>query len=620
MVLFKSLRVYFAASLILLSIQFLQIVSYITIEEKKYKQIIEGQGLYNTDQDVEILNDDNFRYKVYGKNHAWVIEFYNSSSDNAVDFAPIWISFAQDWQQWKHIIAIGAMDCKNTDNKVTCTCVNVYNKPILRYFHENTTENFGIPIEANKDTFKQQLIAQIIYEQRHNRAKIFPNIIPYTHTNASYLFENDLKKCVLLIFEDKHTTYGAELALQLQFVQEIVVKYSLFNNTKLAESFMITQQPAMVILSSTGDVIYIKEAITNQNKIAHVVKLFLNKQGIEFPNKHKSKHNIYTGKWYDTEATLDTNANSYIVRDGVYQMDLETTLRYSLKNQVGSVKTIQGEQLETLENYLTVLAKYFPLGRRGQRFLFELRDLVASENEIEGNTIIEEVADAETGSNLVFSTQQRWIFCKSEANNRHGYPCGMWKLFHYLTVRAAEKNHRNRHPHKTEVLKAIVDYVKHFFECPECAKVLVDISDDTNMLDTQSLDSSILWLWMAHNKINKISGNVQYPSKTLCKSCYDNDSWNYPEVLKYIKQTYSKNNIEYEGSDVRILHMDLEMDRLLHVLLYVLSFIASLVLFVIVSCTIVKGRQACDSHGFRRQQKKLWSNSEQEQESLVAQR
>lgn len=625
MVLFTSVRISCASSfLLLLLMQFLQIASPIVIEEKKYKQLIEGQGLYSADDDVEILTDSNFKSKLYGKNRAWIIQFYNSRSRSSVNFTSTWITFAKDWHLSKHLIAIGAMDCGNADNEAICRCLSITEDPSLRYFHENyihRSSNLGVTIEIKNGTFKQRLVNQMVHEQKNGRGKMFPDLIPYVHSRIFGLFNNlpsRTTKYVLLILEDRNSTYGPELALKLQTVSQIAVKYSLPNNTKLLEYFMITDPPAMALLSMNRDIIYVEESITKQNQIISAMKLFLRRQGVRFPIHDGHNQIPYTGKWYDGEL-LDLDVSTNTNDDALYQMDLETTLRYSLKNEVGSVKTIKGEQLEALERYLTVLAKYFPLGRRGQRFLFELRDIVSTANAIDGSRIVQEVTEVESGSGLVFSTPQRWMSCRSSLEARHGYPCGVWKLFHYLTVRAAEKNGRNRHPaHKTEVLKAIVGYVQHFFECRECGKRFTNLAVETDMEETASLDSSILWLWMVHNKMNN---KQSFPAKTLCPSCkYENATWSYQDVLEFTKKMYCKSSINYDGSDVRILQMDLEMDRILHVLLYVLSFIASLVLFAILSCTIIKTRRACDSRGFRRCQKRLWQDSVQDQQILVKER
>lgn len=112
--------------------------------------------------------------------------------------------------------------------------------------------------------------------------------------------------------------------------------------------------------------------------------------------------------------------------------------RYSLKHEVGSVKEITGDKLKALKAYLNVLERYFPFGKFGHLFLVELRDYVSSHTTVSGNVIVDMVKDAERQERQVFSTPENWLACKGSASNYRGYPCGLWKIFHYLTVNAAD--------------------------------------------------------------------------------------------------------------------------------------------------------------------------------------
>lgn len=118
-----------------------------------------------------------------------------------------------------------------------------------------------------------------------------------------------------------------------------------------------------------------------------------------------------------------------------------------------------------------------------------------------------------------------------------------------------------------------------------------------------SWDESIIWLWSAHNEVNKrLSGDQtedpeypkqQFPSKERCPKCYDTDgSWNVSEVLQYLKHIYNSINVRYIGSDTRILHLGLDgstdlpigtgflrkIDVSLCLILYIGSFLLLIVL------------------------------------------
>lgn len=61
-----------------------------------YQSLIGGQGLYNSSDDVVILNATNFKTNVYGSTRSWLVEFYNSWCGFCYRFAPTWKALASD--------------------------------------------------------------------------------------------------------------------------------------------------------------------------------------------------------------------------------------------------------------------------------------------------------------------------------------------------------------------------------------------------------------------------------------------------------------------------------------------------------------------------------------------
>nr|CAH7763341.1 unnamed protein product [Callosobruchus chinensis] len=167
-------------------------------------------------------------------------------------------------------------------------------------------------------------------------------------------------------------------------------------------------------------------------------------------------------------------------------MDLETTLRYSLKHEIVGFKEIAGERLDALKAYLDVLVKYFPFGKYGHMFLIELRDFVSSKKHVRGEDIS--------------------------------------ALVHDATVNAAESSPSNSDPKM--VLTAMYGYIKNFFGCSECSKHFQQMAKRRNLWDVRSWNDSVLWLWTAHNEVSKrLAGDdtedpefpkQQFPLKERC--------------------------------------------------------------------------------------------------------
>ncbi|KAK5642763.1 hypothetical protein RI129_008930 [Pyrocoelia pectoralis] len=254
--------------------------------------------------------------------------------------------------------------------------------------------------------------------------------------------------------------------------------------------------------------------------------------------------------------------------DVVFQADLETALRYSFKLEVGSVKSISGERLNALIDYVSLLSKYFPFGIAGKEFLSNLKEKIVEAGDVlQGSDVSKWLREVEPEDRGVFSSPPQWLGCQGSAKNYRGYPCGLWKMFHYLTVSAAEHN-ADKQSNPREVLDAMHGYIKHFFGCSECSRHFQEMALKKDMQGVNSLDTSILWLWMAHNEVNKrLSGDatedpefpkVQFPTPERCPACKVNGTWNLQEVVGHLKQVYSSINVRYIGSDTRILHLGLE--------------------------------------------------------------
>lgn len=126
-----------------------------------------------------------------------------------------------------------------------------------------------------------------------------------------------------------------------------------------------------------------------------------------------------------------------------------------MKHEVGSVKEIKGEKLKALRSYLDVLERYFPFGKLGHLFLVEVKHYASSYNTLIGSEITKIVQDAEEEDRQVFSSAPNWLACKGSSSKFRGYPCGLWKLFHYLTVNAADHSIGLRDTNHKIVLEAM---------------------------------------------------------------------------------------------------------------------------------------------------------------------
>lgn len=186
-----------------------------------------------------------------------------------------------------------------------------------------------------------------------------------------------------------------------------------------------------------------------------------------------------------------------------------------------------------------------------------------------GSQLAAKINELDTKWNPIFSSK-RWVGCQSSVAGLRGFTCGLWQLFHYLTVQAANTDQVVDDP--LEALHAIHGYVKHFFGCTDCSQHFQTMATKNKIWNVANKDDAVLWLWSAHNEVNqRLSGDatedpvfpkIQYPPEETCLNCRNanrpiaqnrNDSneinWNRLEILLFIKRIYAPINFSRLGVD-----------------------------------------------------------------------
>lgn len=535
-------------------------------------------GLYTVEDKVEILTFENFNQTVFGSNKPWIVEFYSNWCGYCQRFAPHWKEFAAEVKNWKDVVGIGVLDCANELNVPVCFDMLVTAYPSLRYFHENYENmpgNIGkkVPLGDNPSLHKRHLLDALIEDQAKGISRIQPILQPYNRANVSDIFEStpDTTNYAILVIQEVNDTLGPELAIDFhQLKDAVVIRYSFNNNTKLLHFLGSNQLPSMYTIDRKFNLLHLNSFTLNHEGFGKTILHYLDTKNVQVPKNivDELKEKITVGENVENVTNPDVLIDQVKqMGDAVLQADMETVLRHSLRNEVGLRREISGENLQALRNYVALLVKYFPFGHNGKIFLQKIKTYVDSNDPVNGAEISKMMKEAEKPDQKIFSSPRQWLACKGSLPHSRGYPCGLWKLFHYLTVNAAlDKSGDN----PKIVLETMHAYVKSFFSCEDCKNHFLQMAQRRELSKVSEWNESIIWLWAAHNEVNnRLAGDatedpaypkVQFPSKERCKECYRPDnSWNEMQVLEYIKKVYRKENIQYLGSDKEIL--DLKSDK-----------------------------------------------------------
>ncbi|CAN6803655.1 unnamed protein product [Brassica oleracea var. botrytis] len=142
-----------------------------------------------------------------------------------------------------------------------------------------------------------------------------------------------------------------------------------------------------------------------------------------------------------------------------------------------------------------------------------------------------------------------YMFCRGSRNDSRGFSCGLWVLFHSLSVRIEDGESQF-------AFTAICDFVNNFFMCDECRLHFIDMCLSAKTPFKTARDF-VLWVWSTHNRVNErlmkdeaslstgdpLFPKIIWPPRELCPSCYlssDQESveWDHDNVYELLKNYY----------------------------------------------------------------------------------
>lgn len=538
----------------------------------------ENNGLYDQNDSVISLSAGNLKEKVFQQSHASLVEFYNSYCGFCRRYAPIWKQLASNILGWQRVVKVMALDCSRDENNAVCREFEVMAYPTIRFFapnYEDGTQQIGDPITTHAEP---EVIA-VLMEHMQNvtvKPKGWPDFTPLdTGAPRSNLFaitdgRSEPPKYAYIINENEPngTTVGSQVILDFLDTPQVVVKRTkdssvpsglrtiigeTMSEIKLpVDEFSREKLSAAIRKHLTDHHIQVTEVSTKSTVKATTVKEPSTEQNISEAMEKKQEEAL-KAKMKELGPAV------------VYQADLEEVLRFALSHEVPRYKKIEGERLLALQRFLNVLVRYFPFSDNGLKFLKEVRQYVLNaEKEIDATDYAQQIKTLEHNRSPVFSSN-RWMGCSSTKDGLRRYPCGLWTLFHYMTVQAAESEISTD---PLEILQAMHGYIKYFFGCSDCSNHFQQMAARNKIWNVTSKDEAILWLWSSHNEVNRrLSGDatedpdhpkIQYPSVDMCPACRkrmltnhhnhqqytldDGNEWNVLEVLSFIKRVYAFDN------------------------------------------------------------------------------
>ncbi|XP_071529825.1 sulfhydryl oxidase 2-like isoform X2 [Panulirus ornatus] len=563
------MKAYSAAVVLLLSLEFCSCF------------LFSAASLYNSTDDVVILDYSNFTSTIYGTENAWVVEFYSSWCGHCIEFAPTWKLFAKDVKDWEHTVKVGVIDCAADENIPICRSYEVMAYPTIILFAAHTSKgDTGTEMRQSliiEDMGKFVIDFLVEKQKANNGSSSWVNLQPYQHAISDIWTEvpKSVEHSVVIVASAKSSAAWGTI-LDLGGYSSVAVR---FKEAKAEDTKEFGSLPSVVFIDRTGKEEVVNGAPNNRKELTEFVmkKLGLNRGMLPYKTHLSGRKSDATTRKEDIEGAgdgqpeeinsdklnyeddlPDTAFAGVERKDQVYMVDIENAISYALGHEVVQHKVIRGEALVSLQDFLEVLVTYLPARPAVHLFLSKLYKYSSTHGDsLEGKHLAEVIKSLQ-GPDSVLPDHQPWVGCHGSEPKFRGYPCGLWITFHVLTVNSVLQDGNSDVYNPKKTLRAIHGYVKHFFGCKHCsehfqAMYAVDAESSVNVAD-----DGILWLWRGHNKVNeRLKGDAsedpkhlkqQFPSKSTCPSCWNGNTMKEKEVLVYLKQIYAKGALSFKGT------------------------------------------------------------------------
>ncbi|KAM8875588.1 sulfhydryl oxidase 1 [Spinachia spinachia] len=505
-------------------------------------------GLYTASDQVLLLSPDNVEALLINSTAAVFAEFYASWCGHCIAFSPLYKSLARDIKEWKPAVDLAAIDCAAEENRKVCAAFGIRAYPTIKFFHAySEADSKGQSYRG--PTYDVRVFRHMIIDKLENHKEPWPPacppLEPTSQAEIDSFFETNNVQHLALIFEDAKSYIGREVTLDLLQFENVTVRRVLSTEEGLVTKLGVTEFPSCYLYSPEGNFTRLKVNIE--------ARVFYSYELQRLPGVRRSGKPPPVAAGVLAKNSLEPWKP--FNRSRVYMADLESTLHYSLRVELAAHTVIEGGALTSLREYVSVLAKYFP-GRPAVMNLLKSSDAWLQNqtgDEISYEAFREILDNTAQSPNVALPEGERWVGCQGSQPHLRRYPCGMWSLFHVLTVQAKDAGGTD----PKEVLSAMRSYVRSFFGCRACAEHF-EIMAEESLVEVTTLSSAVLWLWSRHNRVNnRLAGaltedpnfpKLQWPLPKMCPACHsvkDNGehTWSQQQVLLFLVSYFSPSSI-----------------------------------------------------------------------------
>ncbi|GAV03938.1 hypothetical protein RvY_14298 [Ramazzottius varieornatus] len=551
-------------------------------------------GLYEPyDAGIKVLDQENFDYSVfsqyagnqltYTEDLTWIIQFYNSWCGHCIKFSRTYKALGNKSQHWDQFLRIGAVDCAYEENRDLCIRFNILGTPAIRSFAPHSHVSSQGAVFQVKESL-EDLVKDVLDVLETNKRPAELQTVPEQSVTQLWSTVPMSVTALAVIIEPIGSHIGKESIMHLlPNLHSLAVRRASASNRMLTERWNLNEKlPAIVFLDrhlpgqhgTLG-----LDAFRSKDPVEAFSEAIL-RADVELTNRQHIPRRPYRRPAYDHSPETLPSPQRYPIQRSYMQLaessninsfqlppapktpqkadvqDLDSAIVYALVNEVGRQGDISGKAYTALQSFTRAAVRWLPVKGDTKLALQSLDDILRRRSFISGNEVLSVLRQ----SGLDMSSRRiKWKHCRSSIPNRRGYPCGLWQIFHTMTVRAFIDSMQSRVNTNAlgpdGVLTAIFGYVEHFFSCQECSRHLMSaVRNYQRNTEFASPSEAVLYLWRTHNNVNmRLAGDYSedpahpkqyFPTLNQCYDCRESNthssliSWNESGVLNFLRQFY----------------------------------------------------------------------------------
>ncbi|NXC13464.1 QSOX2 oxidase, partial [Corythaeola cristata] len=212
-----------------------------------------------------------------------------------------------------------------------------------------TGENYKAGADRELQTVRQMMIGFLQNHSQELRPPACPPLDPILSSDITSLFDKNTHHYTAIVFESNNSYVGREVILDLIQYENIVVKRALNFDKPFLEKLGVTSVPSCYLIHPNGShgLINILKPLRSffssyLKSLPGVRRKLLLPLQLPVP-ENKENQEIKVWKEFD--------------KSKLYMADLESGLHYLLRVELATHKTLEGAELKTFKDFVTVSAK-----------------------------------------------------------------------------------------------------------------------------------------------------------------------------------------------------------------------------------------------------------------------